>query len=140
MNGAQYFFARAQHYFTLASEATDAREKKAFEALATELWFKSIVLSRQDRLVDSLHAATLLPLLHTERMTQSLERPGGTATVEQDHETICAIPSGSIGCNGHRIWADRRRHFCGDHHGRQFPRLTAQDDLQLDYLEPRDGG
>ena len=69
MNRAQYFFARAQHYFTLASEATDAREKKAFEALATELWFKSIVLSRQDRLVDSSDAATFyrraLPLLHT---------------------------------------------------------------------------
>jgi pilus assembly protein Flp/PilA len=69
MNGAQYFFARAQHYFTLASEATDAKEKKAFEALATELWPKSPVPRRQDRLVDNLDAATFyrrtVPLLHT---------------------------------------------------------------------------
>ena len=69
MNGAQYLFARAQHYFTLASEATDANETKAFEALATELWLKSSVLSRQDQLVDSLDAATFyrrtVPLLHT---------------------------------------------------------------------------
>jgi hypothetical protein len=69
MNGIQYFFARAQHYFTLASEATDANERKSFEALATELWLKSSVLSRQDQLVDSLDAATFcrrtVPLLHT---------------------------------------------------------------------------
>jgi hypothetical protein len=53
MNEAQYFFARAQHYFGLASEAEDAKEKKAFEAVATELWLKATtVLNRQIRLVD----------------------------------------------------------------------------------------
>jgi hypothetical protein len=53
MNEAQYFFARAQHYFGLASEAEDAKEKKVFEAVATELWFKATtVLNRQIRLVD----------------------------------------------------------------------------------------
>jgi hypothetical protein len=71
MNQAQYFFARAQHYFGLASEAEDAKNKKVFEALATEFWFKSTVLSGQARLVDLLDVETFyrrtVPLgdLHT---------------------------------------------------------------------------
>jgi hypothetical protein len=52
MNEAQYLLTRSQHYYARARETEDAKAKKAFEVLATELWFKATVLSRQDWLVE----------------------------------------------------------------------------------------
>jgi hypothetical protein len=55
MNEAQYLFTRSQHYFERACKSEDAKQKKAFEAVATELWRKATtVLNRQIRLVDGL--------------------------------------------------------------------------------------
>jgi hypothetical protein len=38
MNEAQYLFTRSQHYFEQCCKAEDAKAKKAFEVVATELW------------------------------------------------------------------------------------------------------
>ena len=60
MNEAQYLFTRSQHYFELSCKAVDAKQKKAFEAVATELWLDATtVLNRQVRLVDGLDVESL---------------------------------------------------------------------------------
>jgi hypothetical protein len=59
MNEAQYLFTSSQHYFELSCKAEDAEERKAFEAVATELWLKATtILNRQVRLVDGLDVET----------------------------------------------------------------------------------
>ena len=60
MNEAQYLFIRSQHYFELSCKAEDAKRKKAFEAVATELWLDATtVLNRQVRLVEGLDVESL---------------------------------------------------------------------------------
>jgi hypothetical protein len=55
-------------------------------------------------------------------------------------QTCCAFCERRVGSDRHRIWADRRRHFCCDHRGRQLARLATEDDVQHGHLAAGDGG
>jgi hypothetical protein len=78
MNEAQYLFTRSQHYFERSCKAEDAKQKKAFEAVATELWLDATtVLNRQVRLVEGLDVGSIAEAhrvpptaLHFEPMTR----------------------------------------------------------------------